>query len=354
MRILTIGAKLLLNRALGERFEVVAMGPSGANECEGEAESELPFRSIAYRFGSKLNFTSIRQVREVIKATQPEVIHAFYPRPLAHAVLAATSLGSRIPIVSYRGITSQPSRWSPDEWLTYLSPRVAAHACESAAVAESLAAVGVPSERCHVVHNCLHRQPAATTRQQAREKLGLSADAFVVMMVANMRPVKGADLLLEAAIACRDLPRLRVVLVGRVLDRRVEQLARDSRLAHVVQLAGYRSDASDLFAAADLFVMSSRAEALCVALLEAMSQGVCPVVSDAGGMKEAVRDGVDGVVFPRENAEALAEVLRTLHASPEQRIRYGESAQQRIANDFSAAAVANRLATMYATLRQAA
>lgn len=352
MRILTVGAKHVVNQALAQQtgFEVSALPIGGGVDDLPDAS----YRSLQYDSGSKLSLSAIRQVRHALRVVEPDVIHAFYPRPLAHTVLATTSLGLRTPIVSYRGITSLPAKWNPDEWITYLSPRVTAHACESAAVAEALVSVGVPGDRCHVIHNCLAKPLADAEKQQARCELGLADDDFVVMHVANMRPVKGTDLLLEAALACRDLPKLKVVLIGNVMDERVAERIADPRLASIVQPFGYRTDASALFAAADLFVMPSRAEALCMALIEAMGQGVCPLVSDAGGMKEAVRHGVDGEVFESENVPALADRIRHLHANRELIQQYGASAQQRAADYFSATAMGERLATMYRSLRKAA
>src|SRR5690606_38757641 len=110
---------------------------------------------ISYPRGSKLSWRSIVAVRQAIRQTRPDLIHAFYPRPLAHSLLAATSLGVNVPLVSYRGITSRLNRWSPSEWVTYLSSRVAAHACESAAVRDALVASGIDPAKCHVVYNCL-------------------------------------------------------------------------------------------------------------------------------------------------------------------------------------------------------
>src|SRR5690606_27649438 len=119
------------------------------------------------------------------------------------------------------------NRWSPSEWVTYLSRRVAAHACESAAVRDALVASGIDGAKCHVVYNCLTKPLSQSSRDQARHRLNLAPDDWVVMMVANMREVKGADILLEAALECCDLPRLKILLVGRVLDPRVARLAAD-------------------------------------------------------------------------------------------------------------------------------
>ncbi|MCO6045447.1 glycosyltransferase family 4 protein [Aeoliella sp. ICT_H6.2] len=343
MRILTIGAKSTINNALAAcgNVEVWSMSMGADQPAE-------PVNCLPYKRKGKIHWEPICQVREAIRQARPDVIHAFYPRPLAHAVLATQSLGRRVPIVSFRGVTSQIKRWSPDQWITYLSPRVTAHACESGAVRDSLVAAGVPSERCHVVYNCLGGVGTVPlSRDLARRELDLADDALVVKMVANMRPVKGADVLLKAAMECSDLPNIKFVLMGRVLDSKIEQLASDPRLQGRVNLTGFQPRAARLLAAADVFVMPSRAEALCVAVLEAMTAGVCPVVSDAGGLKEAVRAGQDGIVFPNGDVGALAEVLRLLHADRTLLARYGASAQDRALRQFSSDAVAARLLQIY-------
>ena len=349
MRILTIGAKPAINHALALRDDVEVFALTRERD-----KRSLLYPTIDYSHGNKVSLPSIRQVREAIANHAPDVVHAFYPRPLAHAVLAAISLGIRLPIVSYRGVTSVPIAWSPDQWITYLSPWVAAHACESEAVADSLVAAGVPRNQCHVVHNCLNRPPAPMPRAAARCELGIPSDAFVVMMVANMRRVKGADLLMKAAIACSDLSNAHFVLVGQVIDKEVEQLAADVRLTDRITLTGYRSDASQLLRAGDLFVMPSRAEALCVAVIEAMAAGVCPVVSDAGGMKEAVRHEQDGLVFPSNNVDALEQAIRRLHFDRDCLLKMGRSALKRAGSRFSSDAVAERIVGVYDGLRTAA
>jgi glycosyltransferase involved in cell wall biosynthesis len=342
MRILTIGAKSTINTALAKQAGIEVWSMSIGGDVPTGVAGMSP-----YVRHNKINRTSIEQVRQAIVESQPDLIHAFYPRPLAHALFAVRKLKSQVPVLSFRGITAKPIRWSPDQWITYLSPRVSAHACESEAVRQSLVSVGVPRERCHVVFNAPGPLPTELTRAEARCELGIASDAFVVMMVANMRRVKGADILLAAAKRCMDLPGLQVALVGRVLDARLKRLAADPQLAGRLHLHGYEPHAARFLAAGDLFVMPSRQEALCVALLEAMSAGLCPLVSDAGGMKEVVRHGTDGLVFPRENPAALATAIRELYHGREQMKRYAASAQTRATSEFTATAVAQRLATVY-------
>jgi glycosyltransferase involved in cell wall biosynthesis len=81
-----------------------------------------------------------------------------------------------------------------------------------------------------------------------------------------------------------------------------------------------------------------------------MHQGVCPVVSDAGAMKEVVRDEQDGLVVPRENVARLAGAVRRLHADRALVARLAASARQRVADSFTAEQMAARLFAIYRSL----
>jgi glycosyltransferase involved in cell wall biosynthesis len=175
----------------------------------------------------------------------------------------------------------------------------------------------------------------------------IPAEAFVVGTVGTFRRVKGADLLLEAAIACADLTDTYWLLIGNVVDPEVRRLAADPRIGARVRLVGHQPDAAELISGADVFVMPSRAEALCQALLEAMHQRVCPIVSGAGGMKEAVRHGRDGLVVVAEDVPALVRAIRRLHGDRRLVERFAASAKQRYAETFTPSRMAERCLAMY-------
>jgi glycosyltransferase involved in cell wall biosynthesis len=303
-----------------------------------------------YAGGAKLNLRAAWQLRRVISQLRPDIVHAFYGRALAHVVLAASGMPNCPRIVSFRGITSRLSLLDAGGWLTYLHPLVDAHACESEAVRESLIASGVEAKRCWVTYNTMRIWPAQRPGRAALQQFDIPASAFVVGTVATMRRVKGIDILLRAAAACADLGDTYWVLFGDVIDGEIRALAADPLIRHRVRLVGHRPDASELISGADLFVMPSRAEALCQALLEAMHQGVCPIVSDAGGMKEIVLHEKNGVVVPTENVAALSQSIRMLHANRPLVARYAAAARERVAEEFTAERMAERCVTMYRQL----
>lgn len=358
-RVLLLSTFEPLSEALARRndFEVFVMNESPRAAAAGPRRAvEAP---VAYIRGVKLSWRSIRSVRQAICRVRPDVVHSFLSRPLAHAVLAKKSLRGRSgveppKIVSFRAITAPAPFRDPAQWITYRSREVDAHACVSGAALQALVASGVDAAKCGVVYNCLDRPLEPPVRQHALAQWRVPADAFVVATVSTMRAIKGIDVLLKAAIECADLADLHLVLMGAVQDPRIERLAGDPRIASRVRLLGHRDDASKLVGAADVLAMPSRTEGLPRAMLEAMSQGVCPLVSDAGGMKEVVRDGRDGLVTPREDVAALAQAIRRLHADRALTARYAASARQRVAESFTADAMAARCAELYGRAMNAA
>lgn len=296
---------------------------------------------------SKFDLPAIRQLRSTIFRFSPDVVHAFEPRSLAQTVLATMGMGRKPKIVSFYGITRPPMWSDPSNWFTFLSRNVALHACESNAVKAALQKAGIRQERCHVIYNCVSVPDRVLSRDQLLQELNIPQDAFVVGTVATIRPVKGIDILLRAMMECHGIPNLYAVMVGNLEDPEVERLRKDERIRERVRWLGYIQNGSSFVPAMDLFVMPSRKEGLCRALLEAMGQAACPVVSDAGGMKEIVRDKIDGVVFPSEDYQALALVIQDLRNSPEIVDRYGASAQDRMNTMCSPSAVRERVMRLY-------
>ena len=168
-------------------------------------------------------------------------------------------------------------------------------------------------------------------RNEVRREFGVKDDDTLVVSVANLRPEKGYDVLLDATkvLADRDLP-VKVVAVGRG-ELEEEMVARHARL-HLgdrLLFAGQRDDVLRILAGADVFVLASRQEGLPVVLMEATSVGLPIVATAVGGVPEVVTDGVDGLVVPPGDPQALAEALSRVIVDPDLRTRLGNGAKER-------------------------
>jgi glycosyltransferase involved in cell wall biosynthesis len=106
-------------------------------------------------------------------------------------------------------------------------------------------------------------------------------------------------------------PRVRGLVVGAGSDAAAVARA-VARSGGAVQALGYRADALDLIAAADVLCLASAVEALPMSVLEAMSLARPVVATDVGGVAEAVADGETGILVPRDRPGDMAAALVAL------------------------------------------
>jgi glycosyltransferase involved in cell wall biosynthesis len=351
MRLLLINAPHGFVREMSRRDHDLLIADGEVSHIEAELKHPR-CEFLQFRGSKKIDSAAIRLLRQTVHRFKPDLIHAFLPASLAQSVIGCIGLKPRPIIMSFRGITRVPSPFDPADWITYLSPRIAIHACESEAVKQAMTRGRVPNEKCEVIYNCVVPALSLEKRADLRQRFDIPADAFVVGTAACIRPVKGIDILMRAAAECAALPKIHFLVFGEQKDPHVAELARDNRLRNRVILTGHLNDAQRLMPIFDVFVMPSRREGLCRALLEAMDQSICPLVSDAGGMKEMVRHGVDGLVFPSEDFSALRDSIIQLHGDRNSIASYGASAQARVRQICSPENFANRLEAIYERLHR--
>lgn len=330
-------------------FDVLSSNSSKDFESHDELPSHWAPRQKTVNISGvkKLHWRAIRRVSELVHEFQPDILHAFIPDALSWALFATLGMRRQPKVISFRGITRKPNRLDPSDWLTYLSPRVAMHACESQAVVEAMVAGGVRRDRCHTTYNTMwHYEPVAS-REEWRAKWKVSSETFLIGCVGTLRPVKGIDTLLDAVVRLKTHLDWRVCLGGEILDPKIRERMARPELKHRIITPGTLRPAACAMRSFDLFVMPSRAEGLCRALIEASTLGVCPVVSDAGGMKELIRHEMDGLVVPKEDPGYLATAIEKLMHNPNLRTQFGTSASERVTRLCSPPAVVDRLIAIY-------
>jgi glycosyltransferase involved in cell wall biosynthesis len=186
-------------------------------------------------------------------------------------------------------------------------------------------------------------------RRRVRAELGLTDDQPVVGTVGRVVPVKGYTHLLAALAVLRArFPAVRWLLVGDGPDLPVLLAEADrTGMRDALLAVGVRSDITDLLAAMDVFVMSSVREGLPVALLEAMAAARPVVVTDVGGMPEAVTHDRDGLVVPVADPAALAEAIGGLLADPDAAARLAAAARATAEERYAITSVARRIEDVY-------
>ncbi|WP_052336740.1 glycosyltransferase family 4 protein [Nocardioides alkalitolerans] len=209
--------------------------------------------------------------------------------------------------------------------------------------------MGVAAHRMVTVPNGVHPHTGSLGRDAARRELGLRPEQPVVMTVGRLTVMKGHRYLVEAVpMLLERFPDLVVVVVGEGHLREVlEERARTLGVAHAVRFPGHRTDARDLLAAADVFVLPSRHEGMPLAVLEAMDASLPVVGTRVIGTSEAVDDGVTGRLVAPQDPTALAGAIDGLLGDPALRRRMATAGKRRHEELFTATRMARDTAEVY-------
>lgn len=275
------------------------------------------------------NFRRVKAIRRTIIERRPDVVISFQDSTNVIALLAASGLA--IPVVISQRV--HPAHhdigriWTLARRLIYRRADVVVAQTEDVAVWLS---TFTPRERISVIPNFVE-SPQKRTGGNTANGTGCGHADGLLWIAAAGRLVrqKGFDLLLAAfARTSARFAEWRLVIYGDGPERAtLERLARTLGIASRVTFAGQVKDLMTHIHEAQLFVLSSRFEGFPNVLLEAMACGM-PVVSfDCdSGPRDIIRHGVDGLLVPAQNTDALASALERLMADEGERHRFATRA----------------------------
>lgn len=279
----------------------------------------------------------IRMLRGMLVDERYEILHVFNSRALSNGLIAARGLP--VKIIAYRGIVGNVSFLDPISWFRFLSPRIDRVVCVCNAIRDYFLAMrpAVLRGPDHKYLRIYKGHSLAWYQDEPADlaQFGIPAGAFVVGVVANLRPRKGVDDLLAAMQFFPADADIHILLIGNMespqLRAQIAAMPGSSR----VHFAGYRTDAPAVIAACDVKCLpSKKREGLPRSVIEAMSYGVAPVVTDSGGSPELVVDGESGIVVESCNPQSIAAGIVRLYGDRELCARMGRAARERIATHF--------------------
>ena len=180
---------------------------------------------------------------------------------------------------------------------------------------------------------------------------GIGANELVIATIANFRAQKDYPNLLAAARQLIDRGvAARIVAIGQgPLEAEMRAMHDQLGLGKRVLLLGQRDDAMRVLAACDVFTLASDNEGLPVAIMEALALGLPVVATAVGGIPEAITDGVEGLLVPPSQPDALADAWARIAADPELRARLAEAARAG-ADRFDIANATRRIEAIYRTV----
>lgn len=321
---------LLSAQGMAARGHEVAIACRGGGALEQRAR-EAGLRVFPVSFRGDLSPTAALGLRRVLRGFAPQAVQLHDPHAVSAGVLAgrcgARRVATRRVDFPLRGLLSRHKYAACDRVIAV-----------SRAIARVLQGCGLPDARLDVVYEGVPDRPAEPGGREALRALGVPEAAPVVGNVAALTDHKDHATLLEAAaLVAKELSKARFVVVGEgELRPRLEAQARRLGLLERVSFAGFRRDLDRLLPAFDVFCLSSHQEGLGTSLLDAMCFGRAIVATAAGGIPEAVEDGVSGRVVPVRDPPALARALLAVLADRGLREAMGRAGRARFVAHFTA------------------
>ena len=190
------------------------------------------------------------------------------------------------------------------------------------------------------------------SKEECKKKLGLPRDKKILLFFGYLAPYKGPDVLVNAmSKIIKHVPDTELVFAGKgVMRDELEMLSKNLGIEKNVRFAGFVDD--DLkglyYKAADIFCLPSMMSTECypLTILEAMACGVPIVASKIGGIPDAVRGGVNGLLVQPRDCNALANAIIYLLENDDVREKMGKKGVEEI-HDYSWERIAEETEKVY-------
>ncbi|MBS0545761.1 MAG: glycosyltransferase [Proteobacteria bacterium] len=291
------------------------------------------------------------RLKRLIRAERPDLVH-LHSRRGADLWGGVAARLAGVPCVLSRRVDNPEARW-----VVGLKYRLYDHVITiSEGIRQVLLAEGLAANKVSCVRSAVDAAPYLRDYDKAgfRASLGLPADAPVAGMVAQLIPRKGHRYLL---VALKDVlphhPALQVLVFGRgPLEAELRQAIADQGLAGNVRLMGFADNLPEILGCLDLLVHPADMEGLGVSLLQASAARVPIIASRAGGMPEAVREGVNGLLIAPGDVAALAAAMNRLLDDSALRTRMGEAGRALVLDEFSVEAMCEGNLAIYRKVLQ--
>jgi len=344
------------------RFDPLLICLDGLGELADEAQ-KIGLAPIVVGRTSRIGLATILRLARLFRDQRVSIVHGWLALPSVLGRLAAVPGGVPVRVAAEGGVlaagllsTADRRRARAYDFLDrVLAPLTNAYVANSETVAAGLRGRGLADDSIVVIPNGVRLPPPLDDRVRARLRLELGAgpETALVGMVARIDPrFKDHDTFLLAVEALvREGRDARGVVVGDGPGLEAAQArARSLGIMDRVMFTGYRADASMLVAALDASVLLSYTEGFSNVVLETMAAGTPLVVSAIAPNREAVDDGVHGLLVPVRDADATVGALRRLLDDRGLAVRLGAAARERVAEHFSLEAQATATMQLYERL----
>lgn len=262
----------------------------------------------------RLDRKAAKQYAEIIDTHRPDICLCYTSRALSVALKAKREARLSVPIIGTRGAVGGISCWYLQDWFSYLNPSLDAVICMSDAIRNRLEQQARrlwpshPGRFVTIYQGYSSLVSTATKRDHVKRS---TASPRIIATIANERPIKGMRYLLDALEYHLQFQDWKLMWIGEISESTRKRIALSPKLKDRVLCLGYRKDARERLAQADLYVQPTIApgEGIGNAIAEAMAAELAVTTSNVGGALELVSAVSPELLFEPANPRSLASTL---------------------------------------------
>lgn len=312
-----------------------------------------PLKELGVEFidiQSRTDFSWVGKLKRLIKEENPDVIftHGFNGAIMMLIERIFKSVKTSV-ICTYHGAYHAPtfSKKLVEPVYNGLMVFIYKHIAKRVICVENVSRYylwgkGVPKEKVITVHNGI---PDISEPKPVDLSEYLKEKVPTIVTASRITEVKGLPFLLDALKLLTDKGiRYHYFMIGEgpdldALKNQAKQLDIDKH----VTFTGFQSNVHEWLVACDIFALPSLYEYHSIAVLEAMRAGKAIVATTVGGNGESINDGVEGILVPSKDSNALANGLEKMLSDKNVLLQYGKNARKRFELEFTEKAMMQNL-----------
>lgn len=315
----------------------------------GENLSKQGIKFHVFKRVSGFDTNLIKEIRRLLKGGEIDIIHCHQYTPYVYGVLSAL-------FTSVKVVFTEHGRFHPDSYTwkrRMVNPMLGLATNSVVAISKSTAQALAHYEwfslrSIQVIYNGIL---AACTEENSdfRAELGLKRDDVVFGTIARFDTIKNMPMMIEGFSEAKKVHgNTKLLLVGDGGERdKLEALVAELGLQDEVIFSGYQKDTVKYMSVIDIYLLTSYSEGTSMTLLEALSMGVCSIVTKVGGNVEIVEHQENGVVVDSEDVAGLSDWMIKLSGDSDQRSKLGEAGRKVFNEKFSIGKMIAQYSALY-------
>ena len=353
----------LIERLGKEGYRVHVAGPRGSIVDDLKATKVITFPlDFDDTFAPVSDWSAARKLAKIIRTEEIQMVHAHGYKAGFIAGLAAKRARTLLTLVSlYDYIVNEghgrtkhlffdtTERYMPEmaDYLIAVSDALRKRVIEKGKIEGS---------KVRTVYAGVRTASLGVTTSRrvlnVKNVLQINSSSPLIVTVGHLTAQKGVKYLLMAAPhVLREFPNAQFLIIGEGPQKHELEIQAEKLGVHKkVMFTGWRDDARDIVAAADIFVLPSLIEGLPYSILEAMSSGKPVVATSTGGIPEAVVDKETGFLVPIKKSMAIADAVNFLIHNKDVAVTMGVAGKRRIEEQFDQKKMVNATIDVYTKL----